>query len=122
MNEAFVVRDLYPVLPELVLAVGAMVLLMLGAFQERAVTAINWLAILLLIAAGAVICWLPAERLEAFGGSQQAVGQWQCCGSGGTHYYTAPQRIWSYDTLFNTNPPPGTPQGVLILRGAWSQQ
>ncbi len=54
--------------------------------------------------------------------SQQAVGQWQCCGSGGTQYYTAPQRIWSYDTLFNTTPPPGTPQGTLILRGAWSQQ
>jgi hypothetical protein len=54
--------------------------------------------------------------------SQQAVGTWQCCGSGGTQYYTAPQRIWSYDTLFNTTPPPGTPQGTLILRGAWSQQ
>ncbi|HEV8532940.1 MAG TPA: PilX N-terminal domain-containing pilus assembly protein [Methylomirabilota bacterium] len=54
--------------------------------------------------------------------SHQAVGQWQCCGSGGTQYYTPPQRIWSYDTLFNTNPPPGTPQGVLLLRGAWSQQ
>jgi hypothetical protein len=54
--------------------------------------------------------------------SQQAVGQWQCCGSGGTLYYTPPTRIWSYDTLFNTNPPPGTPQGTLILRGAWSQQ
>src|SRR5262245_18770586 len=69
MNETFVIRDLCPVLPELVLVVGAMVLLMLGAFQERAVTAINWLAILLLIAAGGVICWLPAEPIEAFGGS-----------------------------------------------------
>src|SRR5688572_26475280 len=65
MNEAFVVRDLYTVLPELVLAVGAMVLLMFGAFRgERAATPINWLSILLLIGAGGVICWLPA-----FGGS-----------------------------------------------------
>ena len=54
MNETFIVRDLYPVLPEIVLAVGAMVLLMLGAFRgERAATTVNWLAILLLIVAGA---------------------------------------------------------------------
>jgi len=54
--------------------------------------------------------------------SQQATGLWRCCGTGGTNYYTAPSRIWSYDTLFNTNPPPGTPQGVLILRGPWAQK
>ncbi|MDO8477640.1 MAG: hypothetical protein Q7W02_15860 [Candidatus Rokubacteria bacterium] len=54
--------------------------------------------------------------------SQQATGLWRCCGTGGTNYYTPPTRIWSYDTLFNTNPPPGTPQGVLILRGPWAQK
>jgi hypothetical protein len=54
--------------------------------------------------------------------SQQATGQWVCCGSGGGNYYTAPTRIWSYDTLFNTTPPPGTPQGVLLLRGPWTQK
>ena len=54
--------------------------------------------------------------------SQQATGNWRCCGTGGTLYYTPPTRIWSYDTLFNTNPPPGTPQGVLILRGPWAQK
>ena len=54
--------------------------------------------------------------------SQQATGLWRCCGTGGTNYYTPPARIWSYDTLFNTNPPPGTPQGVLILRGPWAQK
>jgi hypothetical protein len=54
--------------------------------------------------------------------SQQATGSWRCCGTGGTNYYTPPTRIWSYDTLFNTNPPPGTPQGVLILRGPWAQK
>ena len=54
MNETFVVRELYPVLPEIMLAVGAMVLLMVGAFRgERATTTVNWLAILLLVAAGA---------------------------------------------------------------------
>ena len=54
--------------------------------------------------------------------SQQATGQWRCCGSGGGNYYTAPTRIWSYDTLFNTTMPPGTPQGVLLQRGPWTQK
>jgi NADH-quinone oxidoreductase subunit N len=70
MNEASEFRDLLPALPEIVLAVGAMVLLMLGAFRgERSAGAMNWLAILLLIAAGAVVVWLPADKLVAFGGS-----------------------------------------------------
>lgn len=54
--------------------------------------------------------------------SREATGQWKCCGSGGGQYYSAPTRIWSYDTLFNTSPPPGTPQGVLLLRGPWTQR
>ncbi|HTY79366.1 MAG TPA: hypothetical protein VMI34_16185 [Candidatus Bathyarchaeia archaeon] len=54
--------------------------------------------------------------------SQQATGQWQCCGTTAGQYYTAPTRVWSYDTMFNTTPPPGTPQGVLLLRGPWTQQ
>ena len=33
MNETFEFRDLLPALPEIVLAVGAMALLMLGAFR-----------------------------------------------------------------------------------------
>jgi len=70
MNEASEFRELLPALPEIVLAVGAMVLLMLGAFRgERSAGAMNWLAILLLIAAGALIVWLPAGKLVAFGGS-----------------------------------------------------
>jgi NADH-quinone oxidoreductase subunit N len=70
MNEASEFRDLLPALPEIVLAVGAMVLLMLGAFRgERSAGAMNWLAILLLIGAGALIVWLPAGKLVAFGGS-----------------------------------------------------
>ena len=70
MNEGFDFHDLLPALPEIVLAVGAMVLLMLGAFRgERSTTAVNWLAIVLLVAAGAVVVWLPGDKLIAFGGS-----------------------------------------------------
>jgi NADH-quinone oxidoreductase subunit N len=70
MNEAFEFRDLMPALPEIVLAVGAMALLMFGAYRgERSAGAINWLAILLLVAAGAVVVWLPGEKLSTFGGS-----------------------------------------------------
>ncbi len=38
-----------------------------------------------------------------------------------TDVYSPPVRNWRYDTLFNTNPPPGTPQGVIITRGQWTQ-
>ncbi len=59
-----------PVLPEIVLAIGAMALLMFGAFRgERSGPAANWLAILLLVAALGVVLWLPPGRLVAFSGS-----------------------------------------------------
>jgi NADH-quinone oxidoreductase subunit N len=62
--------DLLPVLPELILGVGAMALLMVGAFRgESTAREINWAAIVLLIAAGAVVILLPGYRLVAFGGS-----------------------------------------------------
>ena len=48
--------------------------------------------------------------------STQATGQWTCC-----NYYGPPNRNWSYDLLFNATPPPGTPQGVIMSRGRWSQ-
>jgi NADH-quinone oxidoreductase subunit N len=70
MNEASEFRELLPALPEIVLAVGAMVLLMLGAARgERSAGAMNWLAILLLVGAGAVVFWLPGGKLVGFGGS-----------------------------------------------------
>jgi NADH-quinone oxidoreductase subunit N len=70
MNEAIEFPTLLPALPEIVLAVGAMVLLMIGAFRgERAARAINWLSILLLIAAGVIVVMLPEGRLVTFGGS-----------------------------------------------------
>lgn len=62
--------DLLPVLPELVLAVGAMALLMLGAYRGQGTTqAVTWLSILLLIVTGALELMLPAGKLTTFGGS-----------------------------------------------------
>src|SRR5262245_20791989 len=70
MSETTDLPALLPALPELVLAVGAMLLLMLGAFRgERAAVTIHWLAIILLVAAGAIVVWLPEGRLVTFGGS-----------------------------------------------------
>ena len=62
--------SLLPVLPEIVLAVGAMALLMLGAFRgERSVTIVTGLAVVLL-AVTIVLEWcLPAGKLVTFGGS-----------------------------------------------------
>jgi Tfp pilus assembly protein PilX len=53
--------------------------------------------------------------------SQEATGDWRCCGDSGTNYYNPPNRVWSYDVLFNTTPPPGTPRGILISKGRWSE-
>src|SRR5262245_5873388 len=70
MTEIPDIDALLPALPEIVLAVGAMVLLMLGAFHgERSATPIHWLAIVLLVAAGAAVVLLPPGKLTAFGGS-----------------------------------------------------
>jgi NADH-quinone oxidoreductase subunit N len=70
MTEPAEIPALLPVLPEIVLVIGAMLLLMVGAFRgERATPSIDAAAILLLIAAGAVVVWLPGEKLVTFGGS-----------------------------------------------------
>jgi len=62
--------SLAPVLPELVLAVGSMALLMLGAFRgQEATRAITTLAVALLIVTGGLVLWLPAGKLVTFGGS-----------------------------------------------------
>jgi len=58
---------LLPALPEIILAVGAMALLMLGAYCGRSTPAVNLGAILLLIAAAFVAASVPNGRL--FGGS-----------------------------------------------------
>ena len=53
--------DLLPVLPELVLAIGAMALLMVGAWRGTPSTGlITGLAVFLLVVTGALVWWLPA--------------------------------------------------------------
>ncbi len=70
MNDVAALPALLPALPEIVLAVGAMALLMLGAFRgEHTAVTVNWLAIALLVAAGAITLWLPGGTLTTFGGS-----------------------------------------------------
>src|SRR5499427_8547748 len=62
--------QLLPVLPEMVLAVGAMVLLMIGAFRGPGMTGlVNGLSICLLVATGMLVLMLPSGRLVTFGGS-----------------------------------------------------
>jgi NADH-quinone oxidoreductase subunit N len=62
--------SLLPVLPEIVLAVGAMVLLMLGAYRgQRATPLVVGLAIGLLVVTGVLERCLPAGTLVTFGGS-----------------------------------------------------
>lgn len=53
--------------------------------------------------------------------SLRATGAWRTTGESGTSYYQAPTRTWSYDTLFNATPPRGTPMGVIMMRGQWTQ-
>src|SRR5229473_2962230 len=70
MNEAQAVPAMLPVLPEMVLAVGAMALLMFGVFRgERAASIVNWVAIALLVLVAMMVALLPQGRLTGFGGS-----------------------------------------------------
>src|SRR4030081_1673466 len=62
--------QLLPVLPELVLATGAMLLLMLGAYRGQETTKlVTTLAVCLLVVTGALELLLPAGKLTTFGGS-----------------------------------------------------
>jgi NADH-quinone oxidoreductase subunit N len=62
--------DLIPAIPELILAVGALALLMVGAYGgERSHFTVSVLSIILLVAAVAAVVLLPAGRLVTFGGS-----------------------------------------------------
>ncbi len=62
--------SLLPVLPEIVLSLGAMSLLMLGAYSgARTTPVVTALAVLLLVVTGALVLMLPAGRLTTFGGS-----------------------------------------------------
>ncbi|MFL6814821.1 MAG: NADH-quinone oxidoreductase subunit NuoN [Bradyrhizobium sp.] len=63
--------QLLPVLPELVLAVGAMVLLMIGAFRGGAQTThlVTGLSVCLLVLTGVLELLLPSGKVTTFGGS-----------------------------------------------------
>src|SRR3978361_649070 len=62
--------QLLPVLPELVLALGAMVLLMVGAYRgQQATSLVTGLAVGLLAVVGLLELLLPSGRLTTFSGS-----------------------------------------------------
>jgi len=68
MNPAIPIPDLLPAAPEMLLAAGAMALLMVGAFRgDRSAPLVSLAAIGLLAAAGSIVVWLPAG--VTFGGS-----------------------------------------------------
>src|SRR6266567_933489 len=70
MTETVEIPTLLPAVPEIVLAVGAMLLLMLGVFRgEQASKGIEAGAILLLLVTALIVGWLPAGKLVTFGGS-----------------------------------------------------
>ena len=61
MTEAMQLPAFYPALPEIILAIGAMVLLMFGAFRgDGATCAVNGLAVGLLLIAILVVALMPA--------------------------------------------------------------
>jgi NADH-quinone oxidoreductase subunit N len=70
MYTSLTLASLVPLLPEIILAVGAMALLMLGAYRTpRSETLIDVLSIILLVIAGIAVVLLPEGKLVAFGGS-----------------------------------------------------
>src|SRR3712207_6804801 len=71
MNPAFVLPDFGPALPEIILAIGAILLVLVGAFQgERSTPMINAGALALIVVAFIALLFLPAGRVttlsEAF--------------------------------------------------------
>ena len=70
MTEILDVPSLQPILPELILAAGAMILLMLGVARgERATASISGLAVFLLVVAGVTLLTQPAGKISVFHGS-----------------------------------------------------
>jgi len=70
MTEVFTTTSLLTVLPEITLAAGAMLLLMLGVYTgNRSTNVVGSLAVVLLIVAGALVLGAPAGRRLAFGDS-----------------------------------------------------
>jgi NADH-quinone oxidoreductase subunit N len=70
MSAAITMNGLVPLLPEIVLGIGAMALLMIGAYRgERTTLVTDVLSIVVLGIAGAIVVALPAGKLTTFGGS-----------------------------------------------------
>src|SRR3981081_410515 len=70
MTELLDLPSIWPILPELVLVVGAMVLLMFGVMRgDRSTPTVCGLAIVLLIVAGGLLAMQPAAKVVAFHGS-----------------------------------------------------
>ena len=70
MIELSALHDLMPLLPELTLACGAMLMLMFGAFiGERSAAMVNGWCVVVLVLAGVALVWLPSGPHVMFGGS-----------------------------------------------------
>ncbi|HEY7997514.1 MAG: NADH-quinone oxidoreductase subunit NuoN [Pseudolabrys sp.] len=71
MNQMTHIQDLMPLLPEIILACGAVIVLMGGVIEgERSAPAVNgWCIGVLVLVAYAIIAWVPAGRFVLFGGS-----------------------------------------------------
>jgi len=72
MNSLTQIQALLPILPEIVLASGAMLLLMVGVsipWSERSSAIVNSWCIAMLVLVAGILLWLPAGRYELFGGS-----------------------------------------------------
>jgi NADH-quinone oxidoreductase subunit N len=71
MDQPAQLPALLPVLPELVLACGAMALLMFGVYYrgDRLAQLSNTIAIALLVLVGALVLWVAPEKAVTFGGS-----------------------------------------------------
>ncbi|MEJ0096962.1 MAG: NADH-quinone oxidoreductase subunit NuoN [Bauldia sp.] len=54
-----------PVLPEVILGVGALVLLMIGAFGgDRAIATVTWLSVVLIVIAGIALALVPVDGMS----------------------------------------------------------
>src|SRR5512136_1076412 len=70
MNQLPGLQDLMPLLPELVLACGAMLMLMVGVtIGERSSAFVNSWCVIVLVAVGAALAWVPPSPHVMFGGS-----------------------------------------------------
>jgi NADH-quinone oxidoreductase subunit N len=70
MNQLPGLQDLMPLLPELVLACGAMLMLMVGVMiGERSSAFVNSWCVIVLVAVGAALAWVPPGPHAMFGGS-----------------------------------------------------